>query len=119
MFEKKFNNYTYVRCGECGITGKKKSTKPLYRNQELKTYLTKYQWAYRQGCFFPRLPDNLQEIFYDLKGMFNVAIASIDEMLETAWWLRRAEREDKKERRRERRQERKNRRNKRNQRRRR
>lgn len=25
MYEKKFNNYSYVGCGECSITGKKKS----------------------------------------------------------------------------------------------
>ena len=108
MYEKKYNNYSYVRCGECGITGKKKSPKNVYRNQDLKTYLTKYQWAYSNGYFLPRLPDNLREIFYELKGMFNVAIASIDEMLEAIRWLKRAEYEKK---------ERKN--NKRNQRRRR
>ena len=53
MYEKKFNNYSYVGCGECGITGKKKSAQTLYRNQDLKTYLTKYQWAYRNGYFLP------------------------------------------------------------------
>ena len=51
----------------------------FYRNQDLKTYLTKYQWTYRNGYFLPRLPDNLREIFYELKGMFNVTIVSIDE----------------------------------------
>lgn len=115
MFEKKFNNYTYVRCGECGITGKKESQKTVYHYQDLKTYLTKYQWAYSNGYFLPRLPDNLREIFYELKGMFNVAVASIDEMLDAIRWLKRAEYEKKKERR----QNRKNKRNKRNQRRRR
>ncbi len=29
MYEKKFNNYSYVGCGECGITGKKKLPKPF------------------------------------------------------------------------------------------
>ncbi len=114
MFEKKFNNYTYVRCGECGITGKKKFQKDVYCNQDLKTYLTKYQWAYSNGYFLPRLPDNLREIFYELKGMFNVAVASIDEMLDAIRWLKRAEYENKKERR----QNRKNKHTKRNQRRR-
>ena len=90
MFEKKFNNYTYVGCGECGITGKKKFQKDVYSNQDLKTYLTKYQWAYSNGYFLPRLPDNLREIFYELKGMFNVAAASINEMLEAGRWLRQA-----------------------------
>ena len=90
MYEKKFNNYSYVGCGECGITGKKKSVQTLYRNQDLKTYLTRYQRAYRNGYFLPRLPDNLREIFYELKGMFNVAAASIDEMLEAGRWLRQA-----------------------------
>ena len=70
MYEKKFNNYSYVGCGECGITGKKKSAQTLYRNQDLKTYLTKYQWAYRNGYFLPSLPENLREIFYELSAMF-------------------------------------------------
>ena len=90
MYEKKFNNYSYVGCGECGITGKKKSAQTLYRNQDLKTYLTKYQWAYRNGYFLPSLPENLREIFYELKGMFNVAAASIDEMLGAGRRLRQA-----------------------------
>lgn len=45
MYEKKFNNYSYVGCGECGITGKKKSAQTLYRNQDLKTYLLQ-EWVF-------------------------------------------------------------------------
>ena len=66
---------------------KRNLRKKRYRNQDLKTYLTKYQCAYRKGDFLPRLPDNLREIFYELKSMFNVAIASIDEMIEIDQWL--------------------------------
>lgn len=88
MYEKKFNNYSYVRCGECGITGKKKSPRNVYRNQDLKTYLTKYQWAYRKCFYLPRLPENLREIFYEIKGLFNVATTPIEQMLRVSRWLK-------------------------------
>lgn len=91
MFKKKFNNYSYVGYGQCGITGKKKRPRSLYNQRELRTYLTKYQWAYRKGFYLPRLPDNLREIFYDIKGLCNVATTPVEKMLDVSHWLKRGD----------------------------
>lgn len=79
MYRKKFNNYSYVGYGQCGITGKNKRPHHTYNQQELRKYLIRYQWAYR-----------LYDIFYEIKGIFNVATAPISEMLRASRWLRRA-----------------------------
>lgn len=91
MYEKKYNNYSYVGYGQCGITGKKKKPTSGYYNQDLKTYLSKYQWAYRKGLYLPRLPENLREIFYELKRICNVATTPIAQILEASRWLKRAD----------------------------
>ena len=81
MYKKKFNNYSYVGYGQCGIIGKNKRPHHTYNHQELREYLIRYQWAYQKGYYLPKLPDNLYDIFYEVKGIFNVATAPISEML--------------------------------------
>lgn len=90
MYKKKFNNYSYVGYGQCGITGKNKRPHHTYNQQELRKYLIRYQWAYQKGYYLPKLPESLYDIFYEIKGIFNVATAPISEMLRASRWLRRA-----------------------------
>ncbi len=90
MFEKTFNNYSYVGYGQCGIIGKNKRPRHTYNQQELRKYLIRYQWAYQKGYYLPKLPESLYDIFYEIKGIFNVATAPISEMLRVSRWLRRA-----------------------------
>ena len=90
MYKKKFNNYSYVGYGQCGITGKNKRPRHTYNQQELRKYLIRYQWAYQKGYYLPKLPESLYDIFYEIKGIFNVATAPISEMLRVSRWLRRA-----------------------------
>ena len=90
MYKKKFNNYIYVLYGQFCISGKNKRPRHTYNQQELRKYLIRYQWAYQKGYYLPKLPESLYDIFYEIKGIFNVATAPISEMLRVSRWLRRA-----------------------------